>query len=88
MKTSNLEFHLTHEHLRSPKIKLPIIYILRRGWQRLIESFLGSNELQVWQTYDQFGNHWWHAYDPATGRHTSVVSEQELRTWIEKRYYS
>jgi hypothetical protein len=27
-------------------------------------------------------------YDPVTGRHASVGSEEQLRAWIEERYYN
>ena len=55
--------------------------------QLLNKAFIGSNELRVWQTYDRYGNNWWHAYAPLTGRYTCVESEAEMRVWIEKRYY-
>lgn len=55
--------------------------------QRLMQLFVGGNDLRIWQTYDQFGNNWWHAFDPVTGRYTSVESEAEMRAWIEQRYY-
>ncbi len=54
--------------------------------QYLLKVFVGSNELRIWQTYDRYGNNWWHAYDPVTGHHTSTDSEAELRAWVEQRY--
>lgn len=55
--------------------------------QRVMHFLIGSNDLRVWETYDRFGNNWWHAYDPLTGRSITVESESELRAWIEQRYY-
>ena len=56
-------------------------------WQHLLAILIKDNDLQIWQTSDSFGNNWWHAYDPATGRSTSVDSEADMRVWIEQRYY-
>jgi hypothetical protein len=60
---------------------------LHRIWQHLLTILTKGNDLQVWQTSDRFGNTWWNAYDPATGRSTSLASEAEMRVWIEERYY-
>lgn len=87
MRTSQAQLPLPNEVLPKPSIKQQISSPLRRVLQRLQEIFIGSNELRIWQTYDQFGENWWHAYDPVTGHHTSVQSETELRGWIEMRYY-
>jgi len=87
MKSSNAQLPLSKEYRQKQQIKLKIISALRRAWQQLIESFVGSNELRIWQTYDCFGNNWWHAYDPVTGRYTSVDSEAEMRVWIEHRVF-
>lgn len=88
MKTSSSQLPASNQYLINRKIKLLIFSAFRRVSQGLIPKFIGSNELRVWQSYDRFGNNWWHAYDPVTGRHTSVNSEAELRVWIETRYYN
>ena len=33
-------------------------------WQRFMLSLSCSNELQVWNKIDRFGNSYWQAYDP------------------------
>ena len=70
-----------------PANKLGLLSRLKVIWQWMVQVFVGSNELRTWQTYDRYGNNWWHAYDPVTGRYTSVDSEAELRVWIEQHYY-
>lgn len=30
----------------------------------------------------------WHVYDPVTGRRASLESEDEVRKWLERRFYS
>lgn len=60
---------------------------LQTIFQNLVTVITSKNELQVWQKSDRSGNTEWHAYDPATGRSVCVASEQEMRYWIEERYY-
>ena len=60
---------------------------LKQVLHYLVKAFVGGNELRIWQTYDNFGNNRWHAFDPVTGRHTSLDSEAEMRVWIERHYY-
>ncbi len=88
IKPSDASFLLPNERLEKHPIKFSIVPILRKIVQRLTEIFIESNELQIGQTYDRFGNNWWHVYDPVTGRHASVDSEEQLRAWIEERYYN
>lgn len=73
------------EHKQVKKSKF--FSALKGIWQHLLTTLTNDNALQVWQTTDRFGNTWWNAYDPATGRSTSLASEAEMRVWIEERYY-
>lgn len=66
---------------------------LFKTWSRLqnmshcwFKNLRNSQDLQVWQTCDRQGNHWWSAYDPATGRTIRYVSESQIRVWIEHRH--
>lgn len=34
-----------------------------------------------------FGNNYWYAYDPKTGRSAHLASEEEVLIWLEERYY-
>lgn len=56
-------------------------------WQSLTNALLRTSELRVWQRLDRFGNFYWQAYDPATGRSASYRSEAEMRAWIEELRY-
>jgi hypothetical protein len=60
---------------------------LKQALQYLVKVFVGGNELRIWQTYDNFGNNRWHAFDPVTGHRTSLGSEAEMRVWIDRHYY-
>jgi hypothetical protein len=61
--------------------------VLNRIWQHLIAIFTKLPELQVKHRSDRFGNTWWEAYDPVTGRSASFGSETDMLAWIEARYY-
>ncbi len=88
MKTFYVQLPLSNEKTKNRKIRLVIISAFKKVLQRLIESLIGSNDLRIWQSCDRSGTTWWHVYDPITGKHSSVASEEELRIWIEKRYYN
>jgi hypothetical protein len=66
-----------------------ILLPLPRIWQSLMNWIESSSELQVWQESDRHGcTCCWHAYDPMTGNHACFGSEEEIRIWIEQRYYT
>jgi hypothetical protein len=46
----------------------------------------GSNELRIWQR-NQNGQSVWFAHDPVTNRTRSFASEQDVRHWLDRRYY-
>lgn len=46
-----------------------------------------SNEPQVRQRRDRFGQMYWQVYDPATNCSATLNSEQEVRQWLEQRFY-
>ncbi|MEN9226505.1 MAG: hypothetical protein Q6L60_12395 [Thermostichus sp. HHBFW_bins_43] len=60
---------------------------LKHTWQALTNFWVGSDEVQVWQSRDRAGHVLWHAYDPKTNTSATICSEDELRCWIEERYY-
>jgi hypothetical protein len=53
---------------------------------RLGRLLLHDNELRVWQRTYQ-GRTIWYAHDPLNNRARRFYSEQELRFWLENRYY-
>lgn len=66
-------------------ILLPVQII----WQSLVKWIASGSELQVWQESDRHGRTFcWHAYDPETRNHACFGSEEEIRMWIEQRYYT
>jgi hypothetical protein len=61
---------------------------IHRLWQRFVEAFSGKTELQVWQRTRADGQLYWQAYDPVSGEFVIRGSEDEMRDWIETRYYT
>jgi len=60
---------------------------LRSIWQALLTYCLTSSELSVWTKTNRAGQLVWKAYDPTTQTQVEFVSEQDLRIWLEERYY-
>jgi hypothetical protein len=54
-------------------------------WDKVL-SFL-SDEPKVWQERDRFGNLYWRIYDPISDRSATLASEQEVREWLDQRFY-
>jgi hypothetical protein len=54
-----------------------------------IARYLSRNrvEPQIVQKCDRSGNVYWQIYDPISGFHCSLNSEQEVREWLDTRYY-
>ncbi|WP_445633531.1 hypothetical protein NSTC745_05199 [Nostoc sp. DSM 114161] len=60
---------------------------LHNIWEKFIKQLLADpNELQVTQKVDRYGNIYWQAYDPVTGKSFASGSEVELSMWIEQLY--
>lgn len=60
---------------------------LKQIWQPIARMLESNTEPYVWKTYDQMGNPIWHAHDPVTGQESEWISEDDLRVWLEERYY-
>ncbi|WP_199322531.1 hypothetical protein [Leptolyngbya sp. FACHB-321] len=59
----------------------------QRLWSSIAQMLSRTAELRVWQRLDRFGNRYWSAYDPATGRSNTSGSEAEMKAWIEELRY-
>ncbi|RUR76011.1 hypothetical protein ACF3DV_26285 [Chlorogloeopsis fritschii PCC 9212] len=69
--------------------KQNFLLICQNIWQVIANWIASGSELQVWQESDSHGHPFcWHAYDPVTGNHACFGSEEEIRMWIEQRYYT
>ena len=57
------------------------------GLQYFWRYFSQRQEPKIWQKRDRYGNLYWVVYDPTTGHSSCFSSEQEVRVWLEQRYY-
>lgn len=55
--------------------------------QKLIYWLVVKPELTVKQKVDCGSNAIWYVYDSTTERSASLASEEEVRIWIEERFY-
>ncbi|MBD1915492.1 MULTISPECIES: hypothetical protein [Cyanophyceae] len=53
---------------------------------RLLSFFTDTQELRIWQS-TRNGHQVWFAHDPVTNRTRSFHSEQDVRRWLDNRYY-
>ena len=50
-------------------------------------NFDTYSEPQIWERKDRYGNIYYRIYDPKSDRHFYFNSEDEVRWWLDKRYY-
>ena len=53
----------------------------------LVSFFGQGEEVRVWKSKDRLGNIYWNARDSARNISIRKVSEEELRAWLDTRYY-
>ncbi len=67
------------------------ILLPSKAWQ--FPAYLGGGLLltsdpNIWNTVNDQSQSCWHIYDPRTGQIIHFDTEEEVRTWIENRYYA
>lgn len=60
---------------------------ISRILHRLIESIVAVNELRIYSLRSKSGSAYWAIRDPIAGHKVFFDSEQEVREWLDKRYY-
>lgn len=88
MKISNASSHSFNTYLPNWQVKSTIISALKAGLEHLMDFLKLSDEPRIWKTTDRDGNTVWRAYDPVSDRAIRLDSEDEIRAWIERRYYN
>lgn len=58
--------------------------IIDNFWSKLIDR---KTEPKVWRKCDREGNIYWLVFNPITSLYIFFGSEQEVRIWLEERYY-
>ncbi len=67
---------------------MKIIKSINKLWQKIASGLVThKNEPQIEQKHDHNGNLYWQAYDFATNKSYTFISEHDVRVWIEERYH-
>ena len=53
----------------------------------IFDPLLQGSEPKIIQKTNKKGSLFWQVYDPVTGERKNLVSEQEVREWLDNRYY-
>lgn len=72
---------------QTSSIGLNILNKLGHVWQSVLAIAAGNQEPRVKQHSDRHGNPFWNVYDPVSGQLARFNSEEEVRLWLEQRYY-
>lgn len=74
------------EGTQAPKRSFPASQF-KRIWNLLLSAFSGSSEPKIYQRHDRHGNIYFKVYDPVTHQIGTFNTEQEVRVWLDQRYY-
>ncbi len=61
--------------------------LFNKIWQYILIAQAEAQQPKIWQRRDRLGQIWWYGYDPVTDRSICRDSEDEIRIWLEERYY-
>lgn len=57
-------------------------------WQVILDSTSRSPDVRIWQRMNRSGGVDWHGYDPISGDYVCFGTEDDIRSWLEARYYA
>jgi hypothetical protein len=89
--TSNYDLNRQRQHLETPvqqptRPSITLGNTLQQFGAKTMRFFTGQTEPRIWQR-TRSGNAIWFAHDPITNSTRSFISEQDVRTWLDNRYY-
>lgn len=70
--------------VKQTSIKLPG---LEQLWNSVLGMLIRSSEPKIYQKHDHNGNLYFQVYDPIAHQTSTFSSEQEVRVWLDQRYY-
>jgi hypothetical protein len=83
---SNLEF--MSQSNSSNKKSTPFLQKLSQLWDAMVETILRQDQPKIYAKQNQFGDTYWKIYDPFSQSSKYFKTEQDVRIWLEKRFYS
>jgi hypothetical protein len=66
--------------------RVPGVSAVSALWQRLASYLLQNSNLRIWQSHDASGKVRWNVFDIRTNRSATLLSEDDVRVWIEEGY--
>lgn len=73
---SSKQFSETLKPTRIARLLQSVVYFLTQ-----------RQEPRIYRRSDRSGRLYYEIFDPVTGLHTALGSEQDVRAWLERRYY-
>ena len=70
-----------------PTLLKQVTSALQTIWHHTMDYFTRGDEPRIRMTSTQSGQKIWHLYDPVTQEKVTASSEEEVRFWLETRYY-
>lgn len=72
---------------KQPFVPSMVVGIWRACYQFIAQTIATRHEPQIEMKCDRLGRKVWEVSDPTSGYATTCHSEQEVRVWLEQRYY-
>ncbi|MEO0852308.1 MAG: hypothetical protein AAFY15_02220 [Cyanobacteria bacterium J06648_11] len=66
--------------------QMPLTALQRVG-KMCAAFFLGDREPRIWKIMRADGTTHWKVYDPNSHRSSTFSSENDVRVWLDRRYY-
>jgi GTP-binding protein EngB required for normal cell division len=60
---------------------------LNQIWNEIVKLMSTRNEITIDSLKDKSGNMYWRIQDSISGRRVFFGTEQEVRAWLDRRYY-
>lgn len=79
--------HPTSTQHRDKPHRSLLLGFYHQFWRKMTQVLSGSSTPCVRQVCGHRGQQYWRVHDPVTNRDGIFASEEEVRIWLEKRYY-
>jgi hypothetical protein len=87
MKSYSAPFYFNLKFNHRSHTKSASTQTWKNRWQNFLSAIAGYSEPHIWQESNERGEMYWRAYDPANDCYFTG-SEDDMRQWIEERYYA
>jgi hypothetical protein len=78
---------ISSQELKPQTNDFNLLSVLKKIGNYLLTALTEEPNLHIRQQEHRLGNTSWTVYDPQTGQSTQCSSEEDVRIWIDERYY-